>query len=81
MLHVYESIFDANGEMLSRDAIIGLHTDRDTASIFVQQHLEKSFAGGKCGYNEADDYWWGCDTQPTFQIYRYTIEPTDSPAP
>ena len=74
MLQVFETIFNAHGEMQSRDAIVVLFNDRETAAHFLQRHLAESFVNGKCGYHAEDDYWWGCDDKPELQIYRYTIE-------
>ena len=74
MIQVFETIFNADGEMLKRDPIVLVFSDRDTAALFLQTHLGKSFADGRSGYHESDDYWWGCNDGPDLQIYRYTIE-------
>jgi hypothetical protein len=59
MLQIFETVIDACGQIVSRDPMILLFADRDTAEAFVQDHVERSFARGKCGYDLDGDYWWG----------------------
>jgi hypothetical protein len=74
MLQIFETVIDACGQIVSRDPMILLFADRDTAEAFVQDHVERSFARGKCGYDLDGDYWWGCDEPPRTRLHRYTIE-------
>jgi hypothetical protein len=74
MLQIFETVTDARGRIQSRDPMILVFGDRDSAAAFVQDHVERLFARGKCGYDLDGDYWWGCDEQPQGRLHRYTIE-------
>ena len=74
MVQIFETIFDARGQIRSRDPMIRVFATRDTAAAFVQDHVEKSFAEGQCGYDFDGDYWWGRNEKPHLRLHRFTIE-------
>ncbi len=78
MLRIFETVFDASGVILSRQALGAVFLHRLTAARFLNTFLPQEFANGRCGYDCPEDYWWGCYDESEATVRRYTIE-GDSP--
>ena len=74
MPRIFETIFDANDVMVSRQVLGAFFLDRVTAASFLDVHLPSAFPNGKTGYDCDGDYWWGCSLHADTMIHHYTIE-------
>jgi hypothetical protein len=74
VVRIFETVFDADGVMVSRQALGVIFLHRGTAARFLEIHLPSAFVGGKTGYECAGDYWWGRSGQPGAVVHHYTIE-------
>jgi hypothetical protein len=60
--------------MIGNEPLSLMFENRSEAAAFLGRYLTDTFARGKSGYRHEDDYWWGCNDEPTLEVHRYTIE-------
>jgi hypothetical protein len=75
MLQIVQVTYEACGEIKHREAFPFLFPNRESATLFLETHLEAEYTGGRSGYERDDDRWWGCDDKPNTQIHHYEIRP------
>jgi hypothetical protein len=60
MARVFKVVRNARGALIGYNEL-PLQFDAAAESIKFMNWYVAVFAGGRCGYQRQDRYWWGCD--------------------
>jgi len=74
VLQVYKVVNDTDGSVMAAGFMPLTFETETEAFAYMNGYVSSVFRCGKCGYNEVDEFWWGCDAGPELQLHRYRLE-------
>jgi hypothetical protein len=74
VLQVYKVVVGAAGSLMSAGFMPLAFENESEAFAYMDGYIASVFRFGKSGYNEVEEFWWGCEAGPELQIHRYRLE-------
>jgi hypothetical protein len=74
MFRVFKTVVDPSGDVVTRMVLPFAFETVIEANDFMDVYVPAVFEGGTSGYQDNDDYWWGCDATEELTIHRYIVE-------
>jgi hypothetical protein len=74
VLQVYTVVVGAAGSLMSAGFMPLAFENESEAFAYMDGYIASVFRFGKSGYNEVEEFWWGCEAGPELQLHRYRLE-------